>query len=316
VAGAATVAGGAVAAETRLTLKSAASSSPYHVLTEQLAEMLRAESGGVILPIVAESPGPVQNVVEAGRQAGAFLFTAPPNLLADAWAAREPFDAGGDYDAIRTLFPMPFVTIHFVVRADSGIEGVDGLRGATFITGSAGTFCAMQTQAVLGLLGLAGEVETPEMELSRAPAALRNRQADGYATCSPHPMRQVRELASTLGIRILSFTEEERARIMREDPAAGATTIAAGTYAGQDEDVETVAVPVGAYATNVDAETAAFIVEQFWAQREALAKENPWWAAVAPDLVAQLRAPLHPGVVDFYAARGVEIPDAMRVGQE
>jgi uncharacterized protein len=311
MAGAAAVAGGAAAAETRLTLKSASSSSSYYVMTVQLAEMLRAESGGAILPTVEESQGSVQNVMEAGTRPGAFLFTTPPNLLEDAWAGNEPFDGGGDYAGIRTLFPMPFITIHFVVRADSGIERVEDLRGATFIAGGTGTFCATQTEAVLGLLGLTDEVETPEMELSGAPAALRNRQADGYATCSSHPTPQVQELASTLDVRILSFTEEEIARIVREYPTAGEVTIAAGTYAGQDEDIATVAVPVGAYGTNMDDETAAFIVEQFWTQRDALAEENPWWAGVGPELVAQLRAPLHPGVVDFYENRGVELPDEM-----
>jgi uncharacterized protein len=316
LAGAAAVATGAVAAETRLTLKSASSGSSYYVMTVQLAEMLREKSGGAILPTVEDSQDPVQNVLEAGTRRGAFLFTTPPNLLEDALAGNAPFGAGGDYAGIRTLFPMPFITIHFVVRADSGIERVEDLRGATFIAGGTGTFCATQTEAVLGLLGLTDEVETPEMDLSGAPAALRSRQADGYATCSSHPMPDVQEFASSLDVRILSFTEEELARITREYPTLGEVTIAAGTYAGQDEDIATVAVPVGAYGTNIDDETAAFIVEQFWAQRDALAEENPWWSGVTPELVAQLRAPLHPGVADFYARRGVESPDEMRGGAE
>lgn len=316
IAGVTALAGGAAAAETRLTLMSAAPSSPYHAMTEQLAGMLREESGGALLATVQASRGSVQNLMEAGRREEPFLFTAPPNLIADARAGRAPFDAGGDYERIRALFPMPFVTIHFVVRAGSGIESVEDLRDRTFITGGTGSFCAAQAQAVLGVLGLAGEVETLEVALARAPAALKDGRVDGFAACFPHPMRQVEALAATLDIRILSFTEEQRARIMREDPGAGATTIAAGTYAGQDEDVETVAAAVGAYGANIDAALAAFIVERFWAQREALAEENPFWAGVEPELVVQLRAPLHRGVIDAYEARGVEIPTTMRLAPE
>lgn len=306
--GAALLVGGAAEAETRVTLKSASSTSSYYVMTVQLAEMLRAESGGEIQPTVEESQGSVQNVSEAGRRPGAFLFTSPPNLIDAAFAGREPFDGGGDYDGIRTLFPMPFITIHFVVRADSGIESVADLAGKTFIAGGTGTFCAGQTAAVLEGLGLADGMTLPEMELSGAPSALRNRQADGYATCSSHPTPQVQELAATTDIRILSFSDDERAMIMAANPSAGAVTIAGGTYAGVDEDVATVAVPVGAYATNMDEATALFVVEQFWQQRESLAGENPWWAGVSPDLVAQLRAPLHPGVVAYYADQGVSGP--------
>ncbi len=38
-----------------------------------------------------------------------------------------------------------------------------------------------------------------------------------------------------------------------------------------------------------------------------MAETNPWWAGVTPDLVPQLGAPLHEGVADFYAERGVKM---------
>jgi len=301
----------AAEAETRLTLKSASSASSYYAMTVQLGEMLRSASDGAILPTVEESQGSVQNVIEAGRRPGGFFFTTPPNLLLDAWAGEEPFTSG-EYDHIRTLFPMPFITIHFVVRADSDIHSVSDLEGTTFIAGGTGTFCAGQTEAIFDVLGLAGSVDTPEMELSGAPNALRNQQADGYATCSSHPTPQVQELASTLDVRILSFSDDERAAVMAENPAAGELTIAGGTYAGVDDDVHTLGVPVGGYGTNIDDETALFLVEQFWEQRETLAEENPWWAGVEPNLVAQLQAPIHPGVLAFYEEQGIDIPDSMK----
>lgn len=296
--------GGAAAAETRVTLKSAASTSSYYVMMVQLGEVIMAQSGGTILPTVEESQGSVQNVAEAGRRQGAFLFTTPPNLIENALAGKEPFERGS-YDAIRTLFPMPFITVHLVVRADSDINGVADLAGKSFIAGGTGTFCQRQVAAIFETLGVADQVTAPEMELSGAPAALRNNQVDGYATCSAHPTPQLQELSATLPVRVLSFTEAERDAIVAANPGAGKVTVAAGTYAGIDGDIETMAVPVGAYATNMDDETALAIVSAFWEQREAMAGTNPWWAGVTPDLVPQLGAPLHEGVAAFYAERGV-----------
>jgi uncharacterized protein len=299
-------------AETRLTLKSAAAESSYYVMMVQLAGMIGERSDGTILPTVEESQGSVQNVRESARRPGAFLFTTPPSLIDAAWGAREPFDDGGDYSGIRTLFPMPFVTIHFVVRADSGIEEVSDLAGKTFMAGGVGTFCRGRTESILNILGIADEVETPDMELSGAPAAIRNRQVDGYATCSSHPTPQLQELATTVDVRILSFSEEERAALMEQDPMSGPITIDAGTYVGQDADIHTVGVPVGAYAVNMSDEMAELIVSQFWQQREGLARENPWWAGVRPELTGQLLAPLHPGAVAYYEKAGVAIPDHMK----
>ena len=307
VAAALALASGAANAETRVTLKSASASSSYYVMMVQLGEMLLSQSGGEILPTVEESQGSVQNVTEAGRRPGAFLFTTPPNLIADALAGREPFESG-EYENIRTLFPMPFITIHMVVREDSDIMTVADLAGRTFISGGTGTFCQRQVASIFDTLGIAESVTQPDMELSGAPAALRNNQVDGYATCSSHPTPQVQELAATLPVRILSFTAEEQAAVMAANPGAGAVSITGGTYAGIEGDIATMAVPVGAYATNMDDETALAIVTAFWEQREDMAGTNPWWAGVSPDLVPQLGAPLHEGVVAFYAERGVAMP--------
>ena len=49
-----------------------------------MADALKNASNGQITATVEESQGSVQNVKEAGRRSGNFLFTTPPNLLADA----------------------------------------------------------------------------------------------------------------------------------------------------------------------------------------------------------------------------------------
>lgn len=288
-------------AETRVTLKSASSSSSYYVMMVQLGEMLRQQSEGAILPTVEESQGSVQNVAEAGRRAGAFLFTTPPNLIADAQAGKAPFERG-NYDSIRTLFPMPFITIHLVVAADSDINHVQDLAGKRFISGGTGTFCQRQVAAIFDTLSLTDSVVAPEMELSGAATALRNNQVDGFATCSSHPTPQLQELAATLPIRVLSFSEADRESILAVTPGAGKITVAAGTYTGIDEDIQTMAVPVGAYATNMDDETALSIVTAFWEQREKMAESNPWWGGVSVDLVNQLGAPVHEGVQAYYSS--------------
>lgn len=315
--GAASLVGAANTAEaqTRLTLKSAASSSSYYVMMVQLAELLREVSEGAILPTVEESQGSVQNVKEAGRRPGAFLFTTPPSLIASARNSAGPFegDDGAIYDPIRTLFVMPFVTVHLVVDAESDIQDATDLAGESFIAGGTGTFCEGRTRAIFDALGILDEVEIVDVELNNAPNAMRNKRVAGYATCSSHPVPGLVELATTVPVRVLSFTDEQRAMLAEKDPATGPVVIAAGTYSGQEEDVHTVGLPVGAYGTaEMDEETAYTIVKAFWEQREALAEENPWWAGVGPELLDQLAVQLHPGALRYYEEEGIAIPDSMK----
>ncbi len=300
-------------AQTRVTLKSAASASSYYVMMVQLSEMLREASDGAIQPTVEESQGSVQNVKEAARRPGAFVFTTPPSLLEAARDGTGQFEGETGYDRIRTLAVVPFITIHLVVSEDSGITDASELAGASFIPGGTGTFCEGRTTSVLELLGVLDDMELTDTELSNAAPALRNQRVDGFATCSSHPVPLLQELATTTPVTIISLTDEQRQAIMDEDPLAGPITIAAGTYSGQDEDVDTVAVPVGLFATDaMDEDTAYTIVKSFWEQRDALAEENAWWGGVSPDLVMLMNTPLHPGALRYYEEAGIEIPDGMR----
>jgi len=302
----------AAQAQERLTLKSAKSTSSYYVMMVQLAEMTREASDGDISPTVEESQGSVQNVKESFVRPGNFLFTTPPSLLAAARAGEAPFEGTTNDDA-RTLFVMPFVTIHFVVGADSGIDSVSDLAGKSFIAGGTGTFCQKRTNKILDLLDLTDEVDIVEVELSAAGDAIRDGKVDGFATCSAHPTPQLVELATTADVKVLSFSDDERAQILDLDPLSGPLTIAAGTYDGQDEAIQTVGVPVGAYGTvRMSDDVAYFVTKTFWEWKDDLAEENPWWNGVTRDMIVQMGAPLHPGAMRYYEEAGIDIPDAMK----
>ncbi|WP_201157265.1 TAXI family TRAP transporter solute-binding subunit [Rhodobaculum claviforme] len=301
------VAATGAAASERLTLKSASSSSSYYVMMVQLAELLRA--GGTISPTVEESQGSVQNVKEAAVRPGNFLFTSPPSLLVAASQSTGAFEGDPAFDGARTLFVMPYVTMHIVVRADAGIESLSDLAGRTFVPGGTGTFCEGRTRAVFQALELEEAINLVDLELSAAANALRNRQIDGFSTCSSHPTPQLSELATTLDMAIVPFTESEQAAIIALDAQSGPITIAAGTYPGLEADVPSVGVPVGAYATTAMSDDMAYdITRTFWENREALAGERPWWAGVTPDLIEYLWAEVHPGAARYYEEIGVAVP--------
>lgn len=300
-------------AETRITLKSAQSSTSYYAMTVQLGEIIKRDSGDQILPTVEESQGSVQNVKEAAKRPGSFVFTTPPNLIADAKAGKKPFEGETGYDQIRTLFVMPFVTVHLVVRSDAGIGDVTQLAGKDFVMGGKGTFCEGRTNTILGLLGVADKVNKIDVELKAAADAMKNRKIAGFATCSSHPIPSLQEMAIDAPIAILSLTPEQRKTVLAADPLSGPVTIDAGMYKGVDKPVETVGMPVGAYTTTrMDDATAYAIVKAFWKHRAELAEKSAWWAGVTPAQVTLLGEKLHPGAVRYYKEAGVTIPAAMQ----
>lgn len=313
VAAAAALLSGTAQAETRVTLKSATAGSSYYQMMVQLGEALKGASNGQIAPTVEESQGSVQNVKEAPRRTGNYIFTSPPSLVKSAQEGKKPFEGETGYDTIRTLFVMPGITMHFVTRADANVGSIADLAGKTFIAGGRGTFTERQSLALFKLFDLEGKVKVAEVELSAAPNALRNRQVDGFASGSSHPTGMIQELASTSSVRLLSLSDDELKKVLDNDPGAGRIVIAANTYPGQAQPVQTFGLPVGGYATTAMSDDDAYqITKIFWTQREAMAKTNPIWGSVALDQVAPLGVKLHPGAVKFYAEQGVAIPDALK----
>lgn len=297
------------AAETRLTLKAAASGSAYYVMTVQLAETIRTETKGAVQPTVEESQGSVQNVKEAARRPGAYLFTSPPALVASARGGKKPFEGETGYDTIRGLFTLPGITMHWVVRADAGIAAFPDLAGKRFVAGGRGTFTQRQSDAVFRMLGIADKVTIVDVELNAAVNAMRNRQIDGFATGGSFPAPNLQELAVSTPIRLLALDEAQIEGIRKEDPSATALTIPAGTYKGVDTPTRTIALPVGAYGTSkMDEATAYAIVKAFWERKAEMAKQNPWWDGVTPDQIALLGTAIHPGAERYYREAGIAVP--------
>ena len=98
---AAASAAGVAQAQTRVTLKSATAGSSYYLMMVQLGEALKTASSGELSPTIEESQGSVQNVKEAARRPGNFVFTTPPGLVRDAREGKAPFAGESGHDALR-----------------------------------------------------------------------------------------------------------------------------------------------------------------------------------------------------------------------
>ncbi len=295
------------AAQTRVTYKSAKTGSSYYQMGVEIAQAVKTGTDGKIIVTIEESQGSVQNVMEAPGRPGNFVFTTPPALVASAQAAKGPFKDKGNpkFADIRALFPIPSLTMHFVVRADSGIKSFANLAGKTILIGK-GSFGATEGAKYIKLFGLEGKVKLANVELSNAVAALKNGQIDGFVTAGSFPAPNVIEAAAGTGVRILSLTDDQVKQTGRTR-----LVIPAGTYPGQKEDVVTTSLPVVAYSTTqMDEPTAYLLTSTFWAQRDKMAATAPWWNGVTRTMVTNIGGKIHPGALRFYKEAGYPVTDA------
>ncbi len=294
-----------VHAETRVTYKSAKSSSSYYQMAVQIAEAIKAGTNGDVIVTVEESQGSLQNVKEVQVRSGNYVFTTPPALIKQAQNAQGKFakDNTAKFLEVRSLFPIPSLTMHFVVRADSGIKTFADLEGKKMLIGK-GSFGAREAEKYFNLFGLEGKVLLANVELGSAVQALKNRQIDGFATSGSYPAPNVVEAAAGTGINLLSLSDEQLAQTKRTR-----LLIPAGTYSGVDYPVTTTSLPVIAYATTAMSDDLAYqLTKAFWEQKEKMAVANAWWSGVTPELLANVYGKLHPGALRYYKEKGISVP--------
>ncbi|MCS4503455.1 hypothetical protein KBTX_02054 [wastewater metagenome] len=299
----------ALAQQTRVTYKSAAAGTAYYQMGVELSEAIKAGTDGAVTVTLEESQGSVQNVMAVMRRGGNYVFTTPPSLVTKAMAGKGPFEGrpASAFGKIRGLFPIPAITMHWVVKGGDGVIGLKDLAGKHILIGR-GSFGAREAQRYLELFELTDDVRIADADIGSGPDALKNGQIDGFVTASSFPTPNVIETAASLDISLVSLTPEQIERT-----GAAHQTIPAGTYAGIDEDVETTSLPVIAYTTTgMDEETAYTLTRTFWERREAMADESGWWAGITPEMIGNMTGKLHPGALRYYDEAGIEVPERLR----
>ena len=294
-------------AETRVTYKSAKTTSSYYQMAVQIAEAMKAGSGGGIIVTVEESQGSVQNVMEVKARGGDYVFTTPPVLVRLAQKGKAMFKGKTNpkFGEIRALFPIPSLTMHFVMSKKSGVNEFAGLEGKTILLGK-GSFGAREGAKYLKLFGLEGKVKIADVELSNAVPALKNGQIDGFVTAGSYPAPNVIEAAAGTGVKVLSLSAGQIKATKRTR-----LVIPAGTYAGQSQDVVTTSLPVVAYTTTaMNNETAYQLTRTYWRQKAEMGAAAPWWNGVNESLMGNITGKLHAGAIRYYKEAGVALTAA------
>ena len=291
----------AVSAETRITYKSAKTTSSYYQMAVQIAEAMKAGSDGSIIVTVEESQGSVQNVMESAVRSGNYVFTTPPVLVKLAKAGKAMFKdkKNPKFNEIRALFPIPSLTMHFVMSDKSGVKKFVDMEGKTILLGK-GSFGAKEGAKYLKLFGLEGKVKLAEVELSNAVPALKNGQIDGFVTAGSYPAPNVIEAAAGTGVTVMSLNDKQVKASKRTK-----LIIPAGTYAGQDKDITTTSLPVVAYTTSkMDNDTAYALTKTYWQQKAKMGQDASWWNAVDKNLLVNIKGKIHPGAAKYYKEVG------------
>ena len=272
----------------------------------QIAEAMKAGTDGDMIVTVEESQGSVQNVMEVKARGGDYVFTTPPSLVGLSQSGKAMFKDKTDpkFATIRALFPIPSLTMHFVMSKKSGVSDFAGMEGKTVLLGK-GSFGAREGAKYLKMFGLEDKVKLAEVELSNAVPALKNGQIDGFVTAGSWPAPNVIEAASSVGVSVISLSDDQVTQSKRTK-----LSIPAGTYTGQNADITTTSLPVVAYTTTAMTDDTAYqLTKTYWEQKAKMGEGAAWWNGVDKGLMSNIKGKIHPGAIKYYTEAGFELSD-------
>jgi TRAP transporter TAXI family solute receptor len=300
-------------ATTSITVRAGKSDSANYLLARQFAEALVLAGNGKFALDVKESQGSVRNVIDAPKDSANTIFTASRSVIQLARHGAKPFAPNPGYADIRSLFPIPFQTLHWVVRPDSNITSIEALAGHGFVPGSKGSVSERVTGSALQFLGLERKVQLMDLDVAAAPGAVMSNKVSGLAVAGSYPIPVVTDIAKATPIRLLGLDKATIDKMVAADDSIAPQIIPKGTYAGVDQDIATVAVSAGAYTTRrMSNETAYAITKAFWTQIGALVNRNAAWSAITASALPTLGIKLHPGALRYYEEANMAVPETIR----
>lgn len=242
--------------------------------------------------------------VQAGKADIAFANSVS---TVDAINGKPPFDeAATNVCNVATLYPQYF---QIVTTADTGIEGLDQLKGRALTTQPTGNTGEAITAHLVAAAGLSYDdlSGVDFVSYNDSVALLKDGNSEVFTLGTTVPASAIMDLASARDVKLLEVDDAMLAKMQELNPGYQRTEVAAGSYPGQD-----AAVPTIGYATHViarcdlPAETVSGIVAQIVDHQQDLASVAK---AIGNTTLEQMGGdngvPMHEAAAAFWQDKGV-----------
>ena len=242
--------------------------------------------------------------MEAGLTGAATLYFA--------YHGKEKFE-GNAKPKLRIIGNLYPEDLHLVLPKDKKLASLEDLKGKRVGIAQAGSGTQIGVELMLAAQGVNRDnIDEAELNNSQSAERIADGQLDAYFYAAGTPVAAMIQLDNTKGMELYSFSDAEVMASNKAVPFYVPSTIKAGTYAGIDYDVNTLAVN-GIFVTNSDQseELIYEITKALWndTTRKLLdtghAKGKVITLETALDGLDGLDVPLHPGAEKFYKEVGM-----------
>lgn len=288
-----------------------AASQPVHsiyVVNAGHKAIIEREVPGVRLELTATQGG-VENarLLQAGE-----VESANGNSTGAYAVHHGAFLAEGEepYKDLLGWFPGYTADQGIIVNADSGFETFDDLVGKRIALGPVGSGAEATVTEGLEAMGYtdADFANVVRTDPRSAFSALAAGNVDAVLWGTAHPASAIVEQITTRGVKLLSYDQDDLAKIAEKYPFYHSARVAAGTYDGQDEDIYWIGSSVHNWIhRSVPDDLVYAMTKAMWENREELVESHASQSFLNDDIVRQQAAllPFHPGAERYFKEIGI-----------
>lgn len=228
-----------------------------------------------------------------------------------AFSAVNGFDEfeGNPVSDLRIISAVYPSLSNWLAPSSLGIEYVHDLKGKRIGIGPQASTTEISARIVLEATGIDQNNTTLEnCGLGSGSESVKNGTLDAVHGFAGIPISGLSELAEEIPCTVLKYTSDELYSILRENTFYYPDVIPAGTYKGQEEDVDTFGIKcLLCVRADMDDELVYELTSILYENTDVLAKEHPSLASMSKNsfMCDNLPIELHPGAERFYKEKGV-----------
>ncbi len=273
--------------------------------------------GGVIAQYITDHAGVKVTAVSTGGSKvniqsisdGDFqLGFTQSDVMAYAWNGTQSFEGEETHD-FRVLGGLYAETIQLITM-DEDITSVEDLKGKSVSIGAAGSGVYFNAIDVLETAGITLDDIKPQYQsFEDSKESLKDGKIDAAFIVAGAPTTAITELATTNGVSLINIDGELRDEIIENCPYYVEYDIPAGTYPGQDEDIQTISVKATVIVSaDLDEDTVYNMTAAIFDHAEDIAKENAKGEELnLTNATEGMEAPFHPGAARYYQEHGITV---------
>ena len=291
-------------AQERLSIATGGTGGVYYPYGGGLAQLLSDNLDGYDFTAEVTSAS-VDNMflIDSGDANLAFVLS---DTAYDAAQGNDPFEEPIDARSLVTLYNN-FTQV--VVNPDAGIESIEDLAGKRVSTGSPGSGTEVIALRILEVAGVsADDIDQEQLGASESAGAFKDGKIDAFFWSGGLPTSAITDLGATPNISYALLDTGAYVDGMKEQFGEfyGVDTIPAGTYPGQDADVQSIVVPnVLVVSADMDDQLAYDIVKTMFEHKDELVAVHSAANALSLDTAMSSQAlEYHPGAVRYFEEQG------------